>query len=91
MGEEFELKRLYKDLESKYNTCRSDFCYSMINRLDIPNKQITIKADNYTDRKWKTFTRGIDLSKFDVSTSELPSNYSFESCTLITIKLKNDI
>ena len=47
MGEEFELKRLYKDLESKYNTCRSDFCYSMINRLDIPNKQITIKADNY--------------------------------------------
>ena len=91
MGEEFELKRLYKDLESKYNTCRSDFCYYMINRLDIPNKQITIKADNYTDRKWKTFTRGIDLSKFDVSTSELPSNYSFESCTLITIKLKNDI
>ena len=89
MGEEFELKRLYKDLESKYNTCRSDFCYSMINRLDIPNKQITIKADNYTDRKWKTFTRGIDLSKFDVSTSELPSNYSFTS--LITIKLKNDI
>lgn len=91
MGEEFELKRLYKDLESKYNSCRSDFCYSMIKKLDIPNKQITVKADHYTDRKWKTFTRGIDLSKFDVSTSEVPSNYSFESTTLITIKVKNNI
>jgi len=91
MGEEFELKRLYKDLDSKYSSCRSDFCYSMIKKLDLPQKQITIKADNYTDRKWKIFTRGIDLSKFDVSTSKLPSKYSFETTTLITIKPKNNI
>jgi hypothetical protein len=88
-GDELLLNTLFNSIQDKYHKCTSDFCYSMINRLDMSKKEITINADHYTDRKWKIFTRGMDFSKFDTKFETTPDRFGDK--TLITIKLKNNI
>ncbi len=89
-GDVYELKKLFKSLEDKHNGCRSSFCYSMVKKLDLDKKEITVKTEEFSDRKWKTFTKGMDLSLFNIEKEEIPNRWHSTPDVKLTLTLKNN-
>lgn len=66
-GVGFELERLYRKIYNRSNEGKSDFYYNMTMNLDKENLKININCSMaYSDRKWRLFSRDIDLSGYDV-------------------------
>jgi len=88
-GVELELKKLYKELQTKHNNTKTDFGYSMSKNLNLEDKNIIVTVnDNFTKRKWNLFVRDIDMSKFDVNIKEGVNRWGTTDGT-ITITPKN--
>ena len=86
-GVELELKQLYKELQAKHNKTNTDFGYSMTKKLNLEDRNITVQvSDQFTKRKWKLFTKDIDMSKFDVDIKEETSNWGISATITITPK-----
>lgn len=72
--EEIELKQLFSELRTRWIKSTSDFAREMIfepKEVDQVKDSITLRCGGwigaFTKRKWSAFTKGIDMSKFNVS------------------------
>ena len=73
----FELEKVYNVLRTRSNSGTTDFYYSMIMKLDKEETAINIEVSQYTSRKFKYFTRQIDMSGFDISTETSEGSYGY--------------
>ena len=86
-GVGLELKKLYKELQTKHNNTNTDFGYSMTKKLNLEDKNIIVTvSDSFTKRKWNLFVRDIDMSKFNVDIKEETSNWGISGTITITPK-----
>ena len=66
-GDILELKTLYNKIHGKLISSRSDFSNDMTIETDYENKRFIVHCSSgFTNRKWKLFITGMDISKFDM-------------------------
>lgn len=72
----FKLETLHNELRKKSNVGKTDFYYSMVTTLDKDEPSLNIRiSDDYTDRKFSNFLRGIDISQFKIDKEIIQSTW----------------
>ncbi len=72
----FKLETLHNELRKKMNV-RTDFYYSMSATLNKDEPSLNIRiSDDYTDRKFSNFLRGVDVSQFKIDKEIIQSTWN---------------